>query len=118
MEYFLFFVAGMAAALLVLRWAFNRAINRMLTQLSQDPTSANDTQSNAVVATVEIVDNKYFCYHKENSQFICYGNTLPELQEHFRARFPNQGLTLESNDTELINQLTKEFQTSQKNNQI
>jgi hypothetical protein len=117
MEFFLGLICGTVITFFVLHLMVKHIERRMLEELGQDPSSTNDTKSNAVVATVEIVDNKYFCYSKENSQFICYGNTLLELQEHFRARFPNQGLTLESNDTELIGQLTQEFQNSQKNNQ-
>jgi len=63
-----------------------------------------------VVATVEVADNQYFCYNKDNSQFLCYGATLTELVSRFRERFPDRGITLESDSREITEELYRQYQ--------
>jgi hypothetical protein len=63
-----------------------------------------------IVATVEVADNQYFCYNKDTSQFLCYGTTLAELVSRFRERFPDRGITLESEDRAVADELYRQYQ--------
>jgi hypothetical protein len=63
-----------------------------------------------IVATVEVVDDRYFCYNKDTSQFLCYGATLTELVAKFRERFPDRGITLESEDRAITEELYQQYQ--------
>jgi len=63
-----------------------------------------------IVATVEVVDNQYFCYNKDNSQFLCYGATLTELVSRFRDRFPDRGITLEGQSRDITEELYRQYQ--------
>lgn len=89
MEYFLIFIAGMATALLVLRWAIHRAIDRMLDRIAQeDTTHSVTTDASTMELRVELDNDVYFCYNKADGAFVCQGNNLTELQQNFRSRFP------------------------------
>jgi hypothetical protein len=69
-----------------------------------------------IVATVEVVDDRYFCYNKDDSQFLCYGATLTELVARFRERFPDRGITLESEDRAITEELYQQYQQYQQTN--
>ena len=68
------------------------------------------TRPDNIVATVEVVDDRYFCYNKDTSQFLCYGATLAEIVDRFRARFPNHNVTLESEDRAIADELYQQYQ--------
>jgi pheromone shutdown protein TraB len=105
MEYFLVFVAGMAASLLILRWAINRAINRILGQMV--PESSEEDQFKL---RVELVENQLLCYNNSTMAFICQGASLKEVLDNFNKQFPGRDVTLISEDDELIKNLTKQKQ--------
>ena len=105
MEYFLVFVAGMAASLLILRWAINRAINRILGQMV--PESSEEDQFKL---RVELVENQLLCYNNSTMAFICQGASLKEVLDNFNKQFPGRDVTLVSEDAELIKNLTKQKQ--------
>ena len=108
MEFLLGFTAGMvflAVAFHLMTRYVERELMRELEKNYQDALI-----NNTVVAMVEVVDNRYFCYNKHTNQFICYGNSLAELVQRFGERFPNLKLILESDDTAVIDQLVKDHQ--------
>jgi hypothetical protein len=109
MEYFLVFVAGMAAALMILRWAINRAINRMLNRMAQeddaDPVTADAVN---MELRVEFDNNVYFCYNNSTMAFVCQGTDLKEILEKFNATWPGRDIKLISDDAELIADLSRQ----------
>jgi hypothetical protein len=83
---------------------------KLLAELARLEADTNrSAESNTIVATVEVADNQYFCYNKDTKQFICYGNTVAELSENFRKRFPTRGLTLVSEDPAVLAQLEQQY---------
>jgi len=110
MEYFLVFIAGMAAAMLILRWAINRAIDRMLDRMAQEDTAqtvATDAQN--MELRVELDNNVYFCYNKADGAFVCQGNNLTELQQNFQNRFPGTSGTIVEGDSASVTWLKTEL---------
>jgi hypothetical protein len=117
MDFVLGIVVGIAVAAVAVYWIvkyMERELLKTLAQLEADADAS--AESNTVVATVEVVDDRYFCYEKSTNQFICYGNTVADIRDSFLKRFPNRGLTLVSEDPAVLAQL--EQQISPKNTAI
>jgi hypothetical protein len=113
MEYFLVFVAGMAAAMLLLRWAINRAIDRILDRMSQEDV-ADTVTADAVnmELRVEFDRNIYFCYNITDGAFVCQGKNLSEIQSNFRSRFPGVNAVIVDGDDNSVNWLKTEMSKS------
>ena len=113
MEYFLVFVAGMAAAMLLLRWAINRAIDRMLDRMAQEDV-ADTVTADAVnmELRVEFDRNLYFCYNITDGAFVCQGKNLAEIQSNFRSRYPGVNAVIVDGDDNSVNWLKTEMSKS------
>ena len=112
MEYFLVFVAGMAASMLILRWTINRAIDRMLHRMAQEDENEADTVTKDAAdmeLKVESNNNVYFCYNATDGAFVCQGNSLLEIQSNFRSRFPNFNAIIVGGDADSVKQLKTEM---------
>jgi hypothetical protein len=99
-------VISAVAVHLILKYV-ERKLLAELARLEADTNRSADP--NTIVATVEVADNRYFCYNKDTKQFICYGNTVSEISDNFRKRFPNHGLTLVSEDPAVLEQLDRQL---------
>ena len=113
MEYFLVFVAGMAAAMLLLRWAINRAIDRILDRMAQEDV-ADTVTADAVnmELRVEFDRNIYFCYNVTDGAFVCQGKNLAEIQSNFRSRYPGVNAVIVDGDDNSVNWLKTEMSKS------
>jgi hypothetical protein len=113
MEYFLVFVAGMAAAMLLLRWAINRAIDRILDRMSQEDV-ADTVTADAVnmELRVEFDRNIYFCYNVTDGAFVCQGTNLAEIQSNFRSRYPGVNAVIVDGDDNSVSWLKTEMSKS------
>jgi hypothetical protein len=112
MDYIIGFVLGMLFTAYMVYLVFKYMERRVMAELvgqsvAEKPEAA---ESNTIVATVEVADNQYFCYNKDNSEFLCYGTTLAELVSKFRERFPDRGITLESEDRAITEELYRQYQ--------
>jgi hypothetical protein len=113
MEYFLVFLAGMAAAMLLLRWAINRAIDRMLNRMAQEDetnTVAKDVVN--MELRVEFDRDVYFCYNITDGAFVCQGTNLAEIQSNFRSRFPSVNAVIVDGDDSSVSWLKAEMSKS------
>jgi hypothetical protein len=103
-------IAGIAFSALVVHLIVKYVERKLLAELARLEADADKSvESNTIVATVEVADNRYFCYNKDTKQFICYGNTVSEISDNFRKRFPNHGLTLVSEDPAVLEQLDQQL---------
>ena len=104
------FVVGFVACSVAVYLIMKYVERRLLAALAQLEADADQSaESDTIVATVEVADNQYFCYNKDTKQFICYGNTVAEISENFRKRFPTRGLTLVSEDPAVLAQLEQQY---------
>jgi hypothetical protein len=112
MDYFIGFVLGMLFTAYMVYLIFKYMERRVMAELVGQSVAEKleATKPDNIVATVEVVDNQYFCYNKDNSQFLCYGATLAELVSRFRERFPDCGITLESDDKAITEELYRQYQ--------
>jgi hypothetical protein len=113
MEFFLVFLAGMAASVLMLRWAINRAIDRMLERM------AREDQEDSVIADpanmelrVEFDRDIYFCYNVTDGAFVCQGKDLAEIRSNFRSRFPGVNAVIVDGDDNSVSWLKTEMSKS------
>ena len=113
MEYFLVFVAGMAASMLILRWAVNRAIDRMLDRIARE-----DQEDSAIAdpanmeLRVEFDRDIYFCYNITDGAFVCQGKDLTEIRSNFRSRFPGVNAVIVDGDDNSVSWLKTEMSKS------
>ena len=113
MEYFLVFVAGMAATMLLLRWAINRAIDRMLERMAQEDGADTVTaDAEKMELRVEFDNNIYFCYNVTDGAFVCQGQNLAEIQSNFRSRFPGIDAVIVGGDANSVSWLKTEMSKS------
>ena len=112
MEYFLVFLAGMAASLLILRWAVNRAIDRILDRMAQEEEDEEVSDAANMELKVEFDRNIYFCYNITDGAFVCQGKNLAEIQSNFRSRFPSVNAVIVNGDADSVKQLKTEMSKS------
>jgi hypothetical protein len=113
MEFFLVFLAGMAAAMLLLRWAINRAIDRMLERMAredEEDTVVSDPTN--MELRVEFDRDIYFCYNVTDGAFVCQGKNLSEIQSNFRSRFPGVNAVIVDGDDSSVSWLKTEMSKS------
>ena len=110
MEFFLVFLTGMAAAMLLLRWAINRAIDRMLERMAQeDESDTVHLDAANMELRVEFDHNIYFCYNVTDGAFVCQGTNLAEIQSNFRNRFPGVNAVIVDGDDNSVSWLKTEM---------
>ena len=107
MEYFLIFVAGMAASMMILRWTINRAIDRILAQKDEADTATTDTVN--MELRIEFDQNTYFTYNAVTSAFVCQAATVQQLRERLIQLFPNQNATIVDGDPVVLNTIQQEL---------
>jgi hypothetical protein len=113
MEFFLVFLTGMAAAMLLLRWAINRAIDRMLERMArEDESDTVHLDATNMELRVEFDRDIYFCYNVTDGAFVCQGANLAEIQSNFRSRFPGVNAVIVDGDDSSVSWLKTEMSKS------
>jgi hypothetical protein len=69
----------------------------------------NEAEANLVGLDIEVENGVYFCYNNEDKQFVCQGNTVAEIREGFRQRYPTKTAYLAGGDPELIERFKAEL---------
>ena len=81
------FLAGAIAASALIRWAANRFIDRLLAEIEKEaPPQSKETR-----LEIEVVDNQVLCYNADTKEYICQGQTLAQVIDNFKQRFPVAG---------------------------
>lgn len=81
------FLVGAIAATALIRWAANRFIDRLLVEIKKD--SEVNTQETRL--EIEVVDNQVLCYNADTKEYICQGQTLAQVIDNYKQRFPIAG---------------------------
>lgn len=108
MDYFVVFVLGMVAAVLILRWAVNRAIDRIVSKIDRELSDSTETDT-GIQLKVEFDQNMYFMYNAVNSTFVCQAPTVEQLYRRLQQMFPNQTATIVEGDPELLVAIQQEL---------
>lgn len=81
------FLAGAIAASALIRWAAERFVDRLLEEIEKEAPS----QSKETRLEIEVVDNQVLCYNADTKEYICQGQTLAQVIDNFKQRFPVAG---------------------------
>ena len=106
MDYFVVFVLGMVASMLILRWVVRRTIDRVLAQLDLEDTA----QDNSIRLKLEFDQDTYFTYNVDNNQFVCQGSSVQQLRERLSEMFPGQSATIVEGDPVILAAVQKELE--------
>ena len=108
MDYFVVFVLGMVAAMLILRWAVQRTVDRVLAQLDQG--QEDTAQDNGIQLKLEFDQDTYFTYNTANNQFVCQGSSVQQLRERLSEMFPGQTATIVEGDPVILAAMQQELE--------
>ena len=99
------FLAGAIAATALIRWAANRFIDRLLEEIEKD----SEAKPQETRLEIEVVDNQVLCYNADTKEYICQGQTLAQVIDNYKQRFPVAG------DVKLVpaNDVTREWARAQ-----
>jgi hypothetical protein len=86
--HFMAFVLGALAATLVIRWAAERFVERLLAAVDDTLEKEKATDAATRQVEIEVVDNQVLCYNADTKEFVCQGQDLPQVIERFKQRFP------------------------------
>jgi hypothetical protein len=81
------FLAGAVAAAALIRWAANRFIDRLLVEIEKD----SEVKPQETRLEIEVVGNQVLCYNADTKEYICQGQTLAQVIENCKQRFPAAG---------------------------
>jgi len=85
--HFVAFVLGALAATALIRWAANRFIDRLLAEIEKD----SEVKPQETRLEIEVVDNQVLCYNADTKEYICQGQTLAQVIDNCKQRFPAAG---------------------------
>lgn len=108
MDYFVVFMLGAIAAIAFLRWTINRAIDRIMNELTSDSQPAAESAA-GIQLKIEFDQDTYFTYNAENSQFVCQAHTVSQLHQRLMEMFPGQTATIVDGDPAVLAVLQQEL---------
>lgn len=96
--YFFYFLEGLR---------ISRKLDKMIDEIEAKAIEETKIQ-NTIVAKIELDNERYYCYEVGTEQFLCYGSSLSEVIDQFKTLYPTRGLTLTSEDKDLMDRLEQE----------
>lgn len=92
------FLVGAIAATAVIRWAAGRFVESLLEEIEKD----SEVKTQETRLEIEVVNNQVLCYNADTKEYICQGQTLAQVIDNYKQRFPIAGdvkLVPANNDT-------------------
>lgn len=114
LSYLITFVAGMAAAALLIRWLAHRAIEKFMDKFESGELTP-EPEVPQIKAKVEVDNGVFFVYNNENGSFIAQGNTIEELKKHLQDRYKDIDIRIVSGDPEAFAKLKLEVEKFNEN---
>ena len=97
---FVVFLLEVALAYLVLQIVLNYfAIQALRDEIGQH------LDSRTIPVTVEFDNNQYYCYNKQNKEFMAQGATYDEIKKRLQARFSDCVVYIDGGDPAVIDKL-------------
>jgi hypothetical protein len=110
MDYFVVFVLGMAASMMILRWVINRTIVRLVGEIDRELSAKSTEADTGPKLKVELDQNTYFTYNIANNQFVCQGSSVQQLRERLSEMFPGQTATIVEGDPAVLAVIQQELE--------
>jgi hypothetical protein len=87
----------------VLYQKIRHSIDQMINEVIQE------AEADLIGLDIEVDNGVYFCYNNTDKQFICQGNTVAEIKQAFRERFPTKTAYLASGNPEVVEHFKTEL---------
>ena len=65
-------------------------------------------ESRAIPVTVEFDNDQFYCYNKQNKEFLAQGFNYEEIKKRLQARFSDCVVYIDGGDPEVIDKLLKQ----------
>ena len=66
-------------------------------------------ESRIIPVTVEFDNNEFYCYNKQNKEFMAQGATYDEIKKRLQARFSNCVVYIDGGDPAVIDKLLSQI---------
>jgi hypothetical protein len=66
-------------------------------------------ESEFVMLDLEHTDNQYFCYNTRTKDFVCQGQTMLEIVQNFKSRYPTKRGVIYNAETHAVTALDKDL---------
>jgi hypothetical protein len=87
---------GIALSLLYLAYRIKLVMNTLDSHIAE---ALDQVRESFVTVLVEKDQDTYYCYRKEDRQFVCQGRTVEEIRTAFKSKYPDR-VAVVSNETD------------------
>jgi hypothetical protein len=89
--HFVAFALGALAATALIRWAAERFVERLLAEVDETLEQEKAADATTRRVEIEVVGNQVLCYNADTKEYICQGQTLAQVIDNCKQRFPAAG---------------------------
>jgi hypothetical protein len=89
----------------------NDEMGKMLDKVAAEVEKESDSRK-LIMARVELHDDTFYVYNKENNEFMAQGKTLAEVKEHMFTRFSKDKFNVIADPDENVDVLKKLKETA------
>ena len=101
---------GIGIGLAVVTFVVWRIIRKFETDLRAVVREAvAEAEANLIGLIVEQENNVIYAYTEQDRQFVCQGNTVDEIREGFKSRYPEKTAYLAGGDADLVERFKQEL---------
>jgi hypothetical protein len=86
-------------------------MGKMLDKVAAEVEKESDSRK-LIMARVELHDDTFYVYNKENNEFMAQGKTLAEVKEHMFTRFSKDKFNVIADPDENVDVLKKLKETA------
>ena len=90
----------------------NDEMGKMLDKVVADVEKEEHDSRKLILARVELHDDTFYVYNKENNEFMAQGRTLAEVKEHMFTRFSKDKYNVIADPDENVDVLKKLKETA------
>lgn len=102
------FLAGILVSVLAIRWVARRLIDRIADAIERDQNQ--ELADKEIKLKLEFDQNNYFMYNVTDGSFVVQGESITQIRERLRERFPEYNATVVDGDPEAVAKLRKELE--------
>lgn len=90
-------------------FVFTWAVSRHLQQQEISAIIQDIEQERLIALTVEVDQNQFFCYNSVSKEFVCQGQSVKEIIEKFKLRYPNKSAAIYDGDETAVRTLKSQL---------
>jgi hypothetical protein len=106
MDEIIYFLISSAVVYFLIRTVFTLIAWRLEKQIIHIEKSI---ESQYVILDLEHTDNQYFCYNTRTKDFVCQGQTMSDLVQNFKSRYPTKRGVIYNAETDAVTALDKDL---------